>query len=834
MFKRIEEILNEKDFKDYICFLLDVSGFKIEIITEGAGSDGGRDIEATSFEYDTAEQADVCTHWWIELKYRSNSNLGIRDLNDLSSKIIRAANNNIDKFLIITNSKLSIDLITALREISHTYRIPLKIWDLDKINNISYNFSLHPKHKFNIKMSDRNNETSTIINIIKSKCKNIVQITGKRGIGKSLLAKFIAQYMCYTENYGYGYIDCKNYRQIGIQIKEAANSFKLQDISSDFVDSISVNRNENERAMLLCRHIQNNKTILILDNLEYVLDRSRNINSPQIEILLKYALDNAIEDSIIITTSQLHLNSTYTSNSLFIDFTLNGWDINYIIQSYIKNLSNIYKQVKQFNISKEEQKKLFECMNGNPFAFNILNQLCESHNLIEILNSLKKVSDVPSYLLEQLSGEISQEQSQALERIAQFNGELSFTEITQFICNETTLDSLLYRKLIEKSSMFDRKYFIHPLTTNLFALNDDESKKSAIVKELSDKIEEYVSQYHIDDLYPHILMRKVIDMNVSIHNFEKVAEILVCIGTRILSMGDIYYLSSIMDKVKTSNISELIRIRLMKLEAHIASYSDRLDVAKTIYEDMLNKSINLNDPWSISAALNGLGSMARYVYDYPTAIKKYTESANIREKNGLLLELSNSYHNIGATYIISRNYPEAIDTLNKACEIRKNVGDKFRLSASMLYLGEGYLMIGNYPKAYEILLDCLSIKNNINDITGSVWACCALAKLYIVSNNQKDLHDFEIKLIEYEKIAFKFKMYRHLALIRIYMGINAFLKGDYSNSIGYYNSSLECCYDFRKELLIDDIKKLTMMSLNFSNNDDYVNTIIDIVKNHKI
>ena len=834
MIKTIQDVSNEKDFKETVFYLMDICGFKTELVTEGAGVDGGRDIEATSFEYDTAEQADACVRWWIELKYRSNTNLGIKDLNDLSSKIIRAANNGVNKFLIVTNSKLSIELLRALYDVSNKHRIPLKIWDSDKINAILCNHSNKEINHFNIKMSDRNDETNTLINIIKSKCKNIIQITGKRGNGKSLLAKFIAQLLCYTDNYGYGYIDCKNYNQIGLQIKETANLMKIQNISSDFVDSISFNMNENERALLLCKHMQDFKTIIILDNFEYVLDRSRKITSPQMELIVKFALDNNMENSVIILTSQLPINTVYTSSSFFIDFMLKGWDLDYIIEKYIKKLTNIYTQIQKLELTKEQQRQLLECLDGNPFAFNILNQLCKSHNLIEILNNLESVTDVPSYLLEQLSGEISSEQSSALEKIAQFNRELSIMEINEFVCNEDTLNSLIYRKLIEPSSLSKEKYYIHPLTSNLFSLSNDQVQKRKVINELSEKIESYVSKFHIDDLYPHTLMRQVIDMNVSVENYEKVAEILVRIGTRILSTGDIYYLNSIMDKLKNANISELVRMRLMKLEAHIESYSDRLDIAKNIYEDMLSKSLSLNDPWGASAALNGLGSMARYVYDYPTAIEKYVESATIRENNGLILELSNSYHNIGATYIISQDYPKAISALKEACSIRKNAKDSFRLSASMLYLGESYTMIGDYPEASKVLCECLTIKKAIEDLTGSVWACCALAKLYIISQNLSELYNLEVELLEHEKIALKFKLSRHLVLLRIYLGIVSYFKGDYNQSIGYYNNSLEYCYDFRKELLIDDIKRLTMMSLDFCCNSKNTETIIDIVKNHKI
>ena len=835
MLKNIEEIKTEVEFRDSMIQLLNLSGFKIESVVEGAGHDGGRDIEATSFEYDTATRCNECIKWWIELKFRSQynekkSNLGIQDLNDISSKIIRSADY-CDKFLLITSGKLSVELYQNLIDVSKLHRVTLRIWDRDKINNILES-SMENSYKEKILIADRNNETNTILNVIKSKQKNVIQITGKRGIGKSLIAKFIARHLNYTDGYGYGYIDCKNFEQIGSQIKQMAESFSSQYHYSKFTDTISINKSENERILLLCKHIENKKSVIIFDNFEYILDESRKICSPQLEYIVNYVLEHRINESIIIITSQININSKYSSQSEYYNFNLTGWDIDYVINSFIRNLENIYKQIKDLNF--EKKKQLLLPIDGNPFALKILNQLCLKHKIEFIMNGLKDIDDVPLYLLEQLSDDLSKSQITALEKISQFSRNITIDEALNFVCDKSIIDSLILREIIELSSYTSNELLLHPLTAIQFSLNDNFSKKVDIVNQIILKIEYYLKNTNIDDSYPHNLMRQMLNMQLSIKNNNKAAEILIKIGTRILSTGDVYYLTSIVKNLDRTRISKENNIRLMKLDAHIASYSDDLNKAEKIYELMLEKSKEINDPWSESAALNGLGSMARYVYDFEEAISYYSKSAKIREDNFFEKELSNSYHNIGATYIISKDYDNAIYYLEEACKIRKKYKDQFRLSASLLYLGESYTMVSNYKKAEKNLLECNNIKKALNDIVGIVWSTCSLAKLFILSDNYTKLYELHITLLEIEKTAYKLNLSRHLVLIRIYLGVSELYQGNYTEAIGFFNNSLEICQEFRKEIFNDDIRKLTLLALEFDLNKVNYNEIKRIISRHKI
>ena len=260
-------------------------------------------------------------------------------------------------------------------------------------------------------------------------------------------------------------------------------------------------------------------------------------------------------------------------------------------------------------------------------------------------------------------------------------------------------------------------------------------KRKQCVNSLITKIDKFLIDKNIDESYYHDLSRQKLNMYLNISEYEKAQQVLIEIGTRILSMGDIVYLQSVLNLLFDSDLNDMLKNRLNKIKAHIESYTDDLETAKNTYQIMLDKAVEFNDSWAKSAALNGLGSMSRYVYDYDNAISKYQESLAIRLLNNMEFESSNSYHNIGATYIIMKEYDSAVDALNKAKNIREKYNDKFRLSATMLYLGECYMLKEDFTEANKILCECHKIKIEINDKVGEIWSVIALAKLYILSKD---------------------------------------------------------------------------------------------------
>ncbi|MGB0697721.1 MAG: hypothetical protein ACPGOY_18870, partial [Rhodospirillaceae bacterium] len=92
-------INNEEDLLNAALFLLRMHEFKISHVFEGSGPDGGRDIEAVSFEIDASQKIEP-VKWWIELKFRKTQK-GTLSTKDLNNKLHRASTRGVKKYLLI-------------------------------------------------------------------------------------------------------------------------------------------------------------------------------------------------------------------------------------------------------------------------------------------------------------------------------------------------------------------------------------------------------------------------------------------------------------------------------------------------------------------------------------------------------------------------------------------------------------------------------------------------------------------------------------------------------------------------------------------------------------
>ena len=365
---------------------------------------------------------------------------------------------------------------------------------------------------------------------------------------------------------------------------------------------------------MLCEHIKIYPTILIFDNFEYVLSSDGKIKSSPLKRLLDVFASYKSQKSILIITSRRdNLNATFVEAICYKKMEIQGWDIDYILKKCIAKYKNIYNQLEEKGYSYEKQKTLLSVLNGNPYAYNVFNQLCLNTDIEKLFSLLENREDIPQFLIQQFALEVPENQKNALECIAQFSRPLTKTEIISFICDEDILDILILKGLIEKSVTAKQDYALHPLTSLEFNLDKDSLKRKQCVNSLITKIDKFLIDKNIDESYYHDLSRQKLNMYLNISEYEKAQQVLIEIGTRILSMGDIVYLQSVLNLLFDSDLNDMLKNRLNKIKAHIESYTDDLETAKNTYQIMLDKAVEFNDSWAKSAALNGLGSMSRYV-----------------------------------------------------------------------------------------------------------------------------------------------------------------------------------------------------------------------------
>lgn len=772
---------NEKDFARSIKELLIYKGFKIDSYYDDIGPDGGRDIEAHTFEHDLALDEYETTNWWIELKFRSKSSLGAKDIDDICSKISRASLHKIDKFLLITNTQYTPEFKENITACGCEHHVKVRYWDITTLEKLFF----YKNNKKNIDdfrlnlISDRTEDTKLIFNILKSGLKTVFLLAGSAGIGKSALARYILSFMSNSEGYSGGIIDMQLQGGIGLQLKLLAGILKKKGVLSDFCFSSDLQISEEQRLELFFEHCLTNKTILIIDNLEKQLNINGNIENSCINTIVEKFLNQNMNGSVLLLLSRVRLNNIYNTKGLYFSYELKGWDIDFVYDKYLPYLQYLNTRISDIT-SVDKRKQLLQSMEGNPLALNIANYLCISNDFESIVNCIEDKKNPAQNLIKFVSEKLKTEEIVALNKFAQFNRPMSENEIIKYVCPKSVLKGLQIRMLIEPITNGDNRYIIHPLTVAQFDLQNDMVKRKEIVSEIASKIMHDLEGENIEKIYNHGLLRQIAEMFLNVNEINKAAEIIIRIGTRALSMGDVVYLTNMLSKIyNTTDLLAIYRTRLKKVKGHIYDFQNRYDLAENTYKEMLQESIILQDPWSRAAALNGLGSIERFKNNCEKAISLYTESLQIRIDNNFIIDQSNSHHNLGAVYIIMKDYDKAIEHLEIAKDIRKKQKDVFRVSATELYLGECYTHTKNYSKAEMLLDECIKNKKAVHDVVGYIWANLAKAKLIVcepenISSKLKLKYNISIL----ENIACECKNISHMkecVMAQIFMSMSAML-----------------------------------------------------------
>ena len=730
---------NEKEFATAIKELLLYRGFKIDSFYDDVGPDGGRDMEAHTFEYDPALDEYDSVSWWIELKYRTKSSLGAKDIDDIRSKIVRAIQKKIDKFLLITNTQYTPEFKNNISLYCQENNVKIRYWDITVLERLFYkkeNETSIKDYHVNL-ISDRLKDTKLIFNTIQCELKTVFLLMGSAGVGKSALARYILTYMANSQGYLGGFLDLQFQGGIGLQLKLLAENLKKQKCLSDFCLSSNIQKTEHERLELLFNHCLSNKTILVIDNMEKQLDLNGKITNDFIKELINKFLSYNMHGSILLLLSRVSLNEIYNTNQLFFTYELKGWDIDFVYEKYLPYLQYLNTSISNISDS-SKRKRLLQTMDGNPLALKIADRLCLSNSLEEIIDCIEDKHNPAQSLIKYVSEDLNDAEVIALNKFAQFNRPMSEKEIIRYVCSKEILSKLRMRMLIEPVLSPNKQYCMHPLTVAQFNLQNDLEKRKKIVAEITSAIMVNLKNKNVEEVYNHGLLRQATEMYLNINETNKAAKIVIQIGTRALSMGDVSYLTNIVKRLYAcSDLSVLNQTQLKKVKGHIHDFNNRFDLAESTYRKMLEESIQLKDPWSRAAALNGLGSIERFRNNCEKAISLYTESLQIRIDNNFLIDQSNSHHNLGAVYIIMEEYEKAIEHLEIAKNIREKQKDIFRVSATELYLGECYIHTKDYEKANTLLTECIINKKKVQDVIGFIWGNLAMAKLIICESSQK-------------------------------------------------------------------------------------------------
>lgn len=677
-------INNPEALHDTAISILRKQGFENINSLEGTGPDGGRDIEATT---KSRNEAGFCPElkWWIQLKFRSeNSYL---DIDEINKGVKRTKENGAHYYLLITNSKLGVKNRERLSKTAQTEGVIFHVWDTHWISFL-YATQKQPRNRTPLLLATQIQDTYRLEKLIRPGNYSVIFINSSIGIGNAPLTQELFRQL--KQDYTCGVIDSRPKGEWAFSFRKLANEMQNQACNTPFSYTASQRMQEDERLDFFLDHCKTRKTILVLDHFEEMLNKSGIIAHPESFKLVNYFLSYPMQGSILLISSHAPLQDRrITSQKGFKEYTPQEW---------------------------------------NSDSCNLINQLPTN-------------DDEAQRLVETLSRQPNTKQTQALNRFAQFDRSMTENEIINFVCTNEILYSLIEKQLIEPCDSGAEQYQLHPIAAERFSLMAQPDERRILVLDLTNKIQKFVnkSQGGIDEENNHMLLRQAARMLILVGETETAGNILVQIGTRAVSMGDVKYLEEALKAVR-GRISSLLEAKLLKIQGHIEDLLGQYKQAKATYQQMLDLGVDLNDNWVRSAALNGLGTMERHGGRFYHAITFYRESLALRQdrSNPDIVGQSNSLHNLGASYLELGQMHHAQKHLTEALKLRKKLNDQFRMSATQIYLGECHCYSGEYSEARKVINTAIETKNRFDDAVGILWARLLLAKIDLLASDRND------------------------------------------------------------------------------------------------
>jgi len=162
------------------------------------------------------------------------------------------------------------------------------------------------------------------------------------------------------------------------------------------------------------------------------------------------------------------------------------------------------------------------------------------------------------------------------------------------------------------------------------------------------------------------------------------------------------------------------------------------------------------------------GNKAFYIFDYPTALKKWQLGLEKAQKLGNKGYISQFIGSLGVVYDNLGDYPKALDHYQQALKIKKEIGDKDGIGDNLNNIGVVYQNLGQYQKALSYYRQSLEIDREIDDKHGEGTVLGNIGDVYSgLGQYQKALTYHQQALIIARKIGDKHGIGNNLSGIGI-------------------------------------------------------------------
>ena len=186
-------------------------------------------------------------------------------------------------------------------------------------------------------------------------------------------------------------------------------------------------------------------------------------------------------------------------------------------------------------------------------------------------------------------------------------------------------------------------------------------------------------------------------------------------------------------------------------EANEAWAINDLERARTIYQEILDELVALNNPSvndGIATLNNNLGNIAMEMRDFEVATVYYQKALSIRKEAEDLYKAAGIYHNLGRIAQLQRRFEEAIDHYQKALKIYKDAGDVYKVADAYHQLGDVAQEQRRYEKAITYSQEALKIYKDLGHLHKAAAEYHLLGNATYVQGRRKEAINYYKKALK--------------------------------------------------------------------------------------
>jgi tetratricopeptide (TPR) repeat protein len=515
-------------------------------------------------------------------------------------------------------------------------------------------------------------------------------------------------------------------------------------------------------------HCLENKYLIVLDNFETVLEHGE-IADKGIEKLLQVILSGDHPTKVIITSRYAFTFTDEKGSGLLKVVDLDELRFLYGVQ-LLEKLG-----ISDFGM----RAQIFERIGGNPQFLEFFVKLAENRKVERLLRDITPVRErISDWLLNELIGLLSEEEKDALIKMAVFRLKIDGDAFDVLGIDDTTVDVLVYYSLVK----VDTDYFMHQgVRDYVYVLMSDDEKVEAHFKAV--KYYEMLFEKGKADLADILEMHYHL---IESGQYDKAGNLILELSEPFLRWGFWWKLQELLVQTAKTTDGRTRAGALHNLGAVLESFGN-YEEAEKLYRQSLDIAEKIGDTAGVASSLHQLGIIQQYRGNYEEAEKLYRQSLDIKKEIGDTAGVASSLHQLGMIQEYRGNYEEAEKLYRQSLDILKEIGDTARVASSLHQLGMVQQYRGNYEEAEKLYRQSLDIAKEIGDTAGVAQSLHQLGMVQQYRGNYEEAEKLYRQSLD---IAKEIGDTAGVAQSLHQLGIIQEYRGNYEEAVEHYITSL--------------------------------------------